>query len=169
MLEAANWAPTHNKTEPWRFVVMSGAGKAEFEEMCHHTMTEKLGEGTEQYKKYLQKRQKKAAAKAKVSYVIAICMKRQTKPDKLNPEWEELAACACAVQNMHLMATSLGVAGYWSTGGPLDSQNILDFLGLTEHGDKCLGLFCVGMAAQEKVRSYRASRGPIEQKVSWLA
>lgn len=26
MLEAANWAPTHGKTEPWRFVVLSPDG-----------------------------------------------------------------------------------------------------------------------------------------------
>lgn len=32
-----------------------------------------------------------------------------------NPEWEEMCAVACAVQNMYLMATSLGVAGYWSS------------------------------------------------------
>jgi len=24
LLEAANWAPTHQKTEPWRYVVVSG-------------------------------------------------------------------------------------------------------------------------------------------------
>ena len=24
ILEAANWAPTHNKTQPWRYVVLSG-------------------------------------------------------------------------------------------------------------------------------------------------
>src|SRR6476659_2424169 len=27
MLEAANWAPTHGKTEPWRFTVYSGEGR----------------------------------------------------------------------------------------------------------------------------------------------
>ena len=26
MLEAANWAPTHGRTEPWRFVVLSPEG-----------------------------------------------------------------------------------------------------------------------------------------------
>ena len=30
MLEAANWAPNHGKTEPWRFVVM---GKESTQEM----------------------------------------------------------------------------------------------------------------------------------------
>ena len=24
ILEAANWAPTHNKTQPWRYVMLSG-------------------------------------------------------------------------------------------------------------------------------------------------
>ena len=35
--------------------------------------------------------------------------------EKRMPEWEELAATAAAVQNMHLMATSLGAAGYWTS------------------------------------------------------
>mmetsp|Transcript_29620 Transcript_29620/g.49787 ORF Transcript_29620/g.49787 Transcript_29620/m.49787 type:complete len:274 (+) Transcript_29620:244-1065(+) len=167
MLEAANWAPTHGKTEPWRFVVMSGEGKAEFEEMCHETMKEQLGEGSDKYEKYLEKRDKKKADKAKVSHLIAICMKRKTKPDKIMPEWEEMAACACAVQNMHLMATALGVASYWSTGGPLDSPNLLQFCDLTDEGDRCLGLFHVGMAPPERVQAYRATRGPIGKKVTW--
>lgn len=29
MLEAANWAPTHGKTEPWRFVVLGRAAQEE--------------------------------------------------------------------------------------------------------------------------------------------
>lgn len=64
--------------------------------------------------------------------MIAICMARQAKPGKLMPLWEELAACACAVQNMHLMATSLGVAAYWSSWhcGARDSPEMLEFLGL---------------------------------------
>ena len=30
LLEAANWAPTHGKTEPWRFVVMGRAAQERF-------------------------------------------------------------------------------------------------------------------------------------------
>lgn len=33
MLEAANWAPTHNLTEPWRFVVIEGDSKEQFEDL----------------------------------------------------------------------------------------------------------------------------------------
>ena len=28
MLEAANWAPSHGDTEPWRFTVFAGEGRA---------------------------------------------------------------------------------------------------------------------------------------------
>lgn len=35
----------------------------------------------------------------------------QANPDKLQPEWEELAATSCAVQNMQLMSHALGVGG----------------------------------------------------------
>ena len=49
---------------------------------------------------------------ANASCLIAICLRRQPR----NPEWEEVAAVACAVQNLHLMATALpGVCGYWSS------------------------------------------------------
>ena len=35
MLEAANWAPTHGRTEPWRFVVL---GRQAQEEMIDVTL-----------------------------------------------------------------------------------------------------------------------------------
>lgn len=31
LLENANWAPSHGKTEPWRFFVFSGKGLKKFE------------------------------------------------------------------------------------------------------------------------------------------
>lgn len=48
---------------------------------------------------------------AKVAWMISIGMKRQPLPDKLNPEWEEEAAVACAVQNIYLMTSALGLGG----------------------------------------------------------
>ena len=32
IFEAANWAPSHKKTEPWRFVVLEGPAKDRFRE-----------------------------------------------------------------------------------------------------------------------------------------
>ena len=35
LLEAANWAPTHGRTEPWKFVVL---GRAQQEELLDLTL-----------------------------------------------------------------------------------------------------------------------------------
>jgi len=171
MLEASNWAPTHGKTEPWRFVVLEKEGIAKFFGVCNDAMKKTFGEGSEKFLAYQTKQEKSKKDKAKSAYIIAICMKRKTLPNKLMPEWEEVAATACAVQNMHLMATSLGVASYWSSGGPIDDALVLDLLGLKEEGDRCLGLFYVGMATNEKTAGYRkgARRGPTADKVTWLS
>lgn len=50
-----------------------------------------------------------------ISAQIAIYVKKDPKPGKAMPEWEETAAVSCAVQNMWLMATALGLAGYWTS------------------------------------------------------
>lgn len=43
LLEASNWAPTHNLTQPWRFVVLEGESKLEFEQLTI-SLVEKLTE-----------------------------------------------------------------------------------------------------------------------------
>ncbi|DAZ96560.1 TPA: hypothetical protein N0F65_011784 [Lagenidium giganteum] len=159
MLESANWAPTHARTEPWRFIVFSTP-----------EARRRLGvKEAELYKKMVpadkfieKKYQKKVKSKEQSSYVIAICMERQ-KSEKL-PEVEEVCAVACAVQNMHLTATSYGVGAYWSSGGPIFSDEMKEFLGLGEK-DKCLGFFYVGYPTGEHPKGARRS---ISEKVTWV-
>ena len=170
MLDASNWAPTHGKTEPWRFVVMEKEAIFNFFAACNEAMREKFGAASEKYLAYQAKQDKSRKDKSKCAYVIAICMKRQALPDKLMPEWEEVAATACAVQNMHLMAASLQIASYWSSGGPLEHERVLRHLGLCDPGDRCLGLFYVGKTTDDKIRAHgkAARRGPVADKVTWL-
>jgi nitroreductase len=125
MLEAANWAPTHGKTQPWRFTVFrrSTGQVAKFLEVLLQSSQARLSQsGVSQeeqaaLEKAVQKHAKKVKDMAKCSHVIAICMKRQALVEKLMPEWEEHAAVACAVQNAHVLACQLGVAMYWTSGG----------------------------------------------------
>eukprot|EP00930_Biecheleria_cincta_P002871 TRINITY_DN10384_c0_g1_i2.p1 TRINITY_DN10384_c0_g1~~TRINITY_DN10384_c0_g1_i2.p1 ORF type:complete len:159 (-),score=35.84 TRINITY_DN10384_c0_g1_i2:211-687(-) len=123
-------------------------------------------------KKFIKKQPSKAKDIAKCSHVIAISMKRKADPEKIMPEWEEIAAVACAVQNAHIVACQLGVAAYWSSGGtegPLATKAVRELLDL-EEGDRCLGIMYVGMAdeATWERNQERASRGSIDDKVSWL-
>ncbi|TMW55783.1 hypothetical protein Poli38472_010665 [Pythium oligandrum] len=159
MLESANWAPTHGRTEPWRFVVFSSP-----------EARRRLGElEAELYKKmvpanrFLEKKyKKKIQSKLESSYVIAICMKRQ-ESEKL-PEMEEICSVACAVQNMHLVATGHGVGAYWSSGPPIFSDEMKEFLGLGPK-DKCIGLFYVGYPKGEIPTG---ARKPMAEKVTWV-
>ena len=157
LLENANWAPNHRKTEPWRFIVMR---QKDLPRLCAY--------GAKWYKDFTpeeafsEMKYKKIQTKAlSASHVIAICMKRD--PEKSVPKWEEKAAVACAVQNMWLTVTAMGLGSYWSTPGYAIHSD--EFFGL-EKGESCMGLFYVGVV-QPNVK-LEGTRGDITEKVRWF-
>lgn len=156
ILENANWAPTHRRTEPWRFQVFQGESKTKLGEFLANWYKENTATKLFSAKKY-EKTLKKAAQS---SCLIAICMQRD--PEESVPEWEEIAAVACAVQNMWLTCTSMGIGSYWST--PKSIKDFNKFSDL-EEGESCLGFFYMGYKAKE---GPDGSRRPIEQKVKWF-
>lgn len=172
LLEAANWAPTHKRTEPWRFVVFKGAeGIRELYEVTiegHRLATDEERGGmkfdawhADFQEKYLKKFNRCDA-------MISLSMLRQAQADTRMPEWEEMCGTACAVQNMYLAATALGLACYWSSWSELgrDCEPMAKLLGISrEAGDRCLGFFCIG--SSDKVGKVRGGRRPIADKVQW--
>ena len=154
ILEAANWAPTHRKTEPWRFKVMTGASK----ESLGYFLAEKYQE-TEPKPKQIKIRKLKENPK-RAAAVIAICMQRD--PAESLPEWEEIAATAMAVQNMWLCCTSLQIGAYWSS--PSLIQYMDEFFPLAK-GEKCLGFFYMGYYDEVPEAGVRH---PVEEKTVWL-
>lgn len=140
ILKCANRAPTHRRTEPWRWVVFQGAGKTALAEylVAHyglHTPPEKYSE---------EKAQKQRFNPEKSAAVIAILMHRD--PEHRVPEWEELAAVSCAVENMWLACTELGIGCYWST--PPAKDGLCNHLGL-DSGLHCYGFFYMGYTSME--------------------
>lgn len=159
ILEAAMWAPNHGKTEPWLFKVYSGSAKEQLADM--HAELYKAEMPAETYKEDKYRKLKNKPRKA--SHIIAICMKRGDNP-KI-PELEEIEAVACAVQNMHLMATALGIGGYWSSGGMVYKDSFREKLQLREN-DKCLGLFFLGKVREgEWPSGVRKKR--LDEVVEW--
>lgn len=156
MLENANWAPTHRMTEPWRFKVLRGKAKLNLGQFLADYY--KATSSPEQFseKKYL-KTLKKAA---KSDTIIAICMQRD--PKESLPEWEEIAAVACAVQNLWLTASAFGVGGYWSS--PAAINKVGELLNLAQ-GERCLGFFYLG---HYEVSGLQGTRGDFRKKVVWL-
>ena len=156
ILENANWAPTHKHTEPWRFHIFTGNSL----ERLSQYMGAHYKETTEPDKYSERKYQKRKKNPLKSSHVIAICMQRDS--EERIPEWEEIAAVACAVQNMWLSCTALGLGTYWSTPDAILEAD--DFLGLKE-GQRCLGLFYIGK--WDATINIQSMRNPIEEKVVW--
>lgn len=155
VLESANYAPTHKLTEPWRFVVFRNEGK-----MKLGAELARLYKTTTPEQQFLQKKYDSILEKVQQSSCI-ITLNLALHSDKV-PEWEELAALACAVQNMSLTAEALQIGAYWSSPGMIKHLN--SFLELTE-SEKCFGLFYMGYH-NEPVREAR--RTPIETKVKWV-
>ena len=154
ILEAANWAPTHKKTEPWRFKVLMGEKKQELGAFLSAKYQEVDPMPKQMKIKKLQYNPSNSAA------VIAICMQRD--PKESLPEWEEIASVAMAVQNMWLCCTELGVGTYWASPGLIKFMD--EFFDLKE-GERCLGFLFMGYYEGDVEPS---SRTPISEKVEWL-
>jgi nitroreductase len=159
MLENANWAPTHKLTEPWRFVVFTGESLkklADFQSECYKQVT--IANGSFQEDRYHGLKTKPMES----SHIIAVGMKRDEK--KSVPEWEELGAVFCAIENTYLTATAYGVGCYLSTGGITNFEEAKSFFGLGV-ADKLCGFLHVGMPKGEMKKG---NRGAVGEKVIWV-
>ncbi len=156
ILEAANCAPNHKRTEPWRFKVFYGEGRV----VLANFMADFYKKNTpvESFSELKYKKNEINALKS--SAVIAIIQHTSG----LVPEIEETCAVACAVQNMWLAATSLGVGAYWSTGGATFHQDAIVFLKLKEN-EKCLGFFYLGNHSLPEMNTLR---GDMAEKTVWI-
>lgn len=158
MLENANHAPTHRRTEPWRFRVITGPKRGELGDLMASIYKKNTPEEQFSERKY----KKRSATPRKCSHIIAICMQRDSEASV--PEWEEIAATAMAVQNLWLTVSAEGYGGYWSTPKLIEDAEMAQFLQLQE-GERCLGFFYMGSHEMPKLP---AQRGPIEEKTIWM-
>ena len=158
IIENSNWAPTHKRTEPWRYRIfhslesrqrLATAISIAFKEMISPEL-------------YTEAKGKEPADKVlKSGCVIAIIVHRDEKAGL--PEWEEVAAVAMSVQNMWLTCASNNIGAYWGTPGFI--KLLGPALELNEN-EKCIGLFYMGHLAEGSMAP--ALRNPIEDKVQWM-
>lgn len=156
LLENANWAPNHKKTEPWRFQIYTGEAKTELAQKCGELLREKQAAGYEVANEKIIKFENTLQ-----NVPVAIAIVLQLDPAKRLPEWEEVAAVSMAVQNMWLTATEMGLGAFWATPGFMEL--FTDLLEI-EEGQRALGFFYVG----EVMMDYPSpGRGDLAQKVEW--
>ena len=156
LLELADWAPTHGYTEPWRFRVY-----AEPSQFCHqHAELYKQSVSAEDFAESVYNNLYHQGDNA--SHVIIATMKRGRVP-KI-PALEEIEAAACAVQNILIGATSLGIASFWSTGGMALKPVMHNFLELGDE-DQMIGVIYLGYA--DEIPAGRRTV-PSAEKITWV-
>lgn len=158
LLENANWAPTHKRTEPWRFKVFHS-------EESRQSLSEYLSEF---YRKntpadqFSEEKMKAAGANPlRAGAVIAIV--HRPDPAANLPEFEEIASVAMAVQNMWLSCAAIGLGSFWAS--PKASLEAREFLQLAE-GERCLGFFY--LAWHEMPADVPGQRGNVAEKTVWM-
>jgi nitroreductase len=160
ILESATMAPTHKRTEPWRFIVFEGDGLkrlAERQSDCYRKVTERNNTFKEErYHGLLTKPMQSAC-------IIAVGMKRDEKASL--PEVEEIGAVFCAIENMYLTAAANGIGCYLSTGGITYLEEAKELFGLGP-ADRLIGFFHLGMP---KAWPEERHRKPVDDVTLWVS
>lgn len=156
MLAAAAQAPNHHKVRPWRFVVISDAGR------------ERLGDV---FAQVLSKKKPDAPAEALTAergkalrspVVIVVGVDKPSGPKVL--EIENVCAAACATQNLLLAAHALGLAAKWRTGSVALDPDVKAFCGF-EPDQHLIGFIHVGYPLTEPAAMIRPGA---EDRTVWI-
>lgn len=159
LISMADWAPTHARTEPWRFVVFAPNKVKEFTRRHADLYKENADPATFTQAKY----DNLERMGENVSHIIIPWMKRI--PTHKIPEIEEIAATSAAVQNILLTATSRGIATFWSSGGMTHHPSLRSEFNLGEE-DRILGIIYLGYPNEPFKEGSRMI--PLSEKIEWV-
>jgi nitroreductase len=139
LLDLATWAPNHYRTNPWRFVVLTGPARARVGEIAARALQ---AAGQPEAKESIVERQRTQFLRAPAVIVAA------SAPDE-DPikHVENKHAVAAGVQNILLGAQAAGLAGAWRSGlamtDPEVSGPVKEALGL-DPGDEIVSFVYLG-------------------------
>lgn len=162
LLAAANWAPSHGDTEPWRFQVFTGDARERLGDWFAEAYRQDAeASGNFKPETWAAHRDRALSAPAWIS--LGLSPARRDNGDLLMTITEERMALACAVQNLHLAATAHGLTGLWHSKGVSVHPHVRDQLGLLPP-EELWGFFFLGYP---KVPWPDGERGPWQEKVIW--
>ncbi len=133
-IKAANQAPCHKLTFPWRFYSIGLDKRSEILSLAlelksqKNSLTEKSKEVIE--KKYLNP-----------SHLL---ISTQCLADDDFTKKEDYAACSCAIQNLAISLASFGVNIKWSTGPIIRDHKIYEITEIDHKKEEIIGFIWVG-------------------------
>lgn len=135
-LHAANHAPCHKLTFPWRFIRIGPQGRAATAQLAVRIKAEQRPLSEADAKKVHDK------LMGPPELVVA-CQTRSADPFRSR---EDYAACCCAIQNFFVSLAGEGVSGKWSTGGITRDLRMYGLLGLDPGAFEVIGFLWAGVA-----------------------
>jgi len=131
LLESARWAPNHYRTEPYSFTVLSGKGRDRLGDAYGRINQEALEDtASEEDKQAAYEKGMKKAHRA--PYIIVVRLEPSSLAKVVFAE--EIAATACAVQNILLSVTDLGLGAIWRSGDPAYHPIMKEAFDVSEEG-----------------------------------
>jgi len=133
-IEAANQAPCHRFTFPWRFYSISLKKRLQILDLAIEIKSKKIqiNESAENTirEKYLNP-----------SHLL---ITSQILNKELTIQKEDYAACSCAIQNLCISLSSNGVFSKWSTGAITKNPKTYEIIDLNSHVEEIIGFIWIG-------------------------
>lgn len=148
-LEAANHAPCHRHTWPWRFIVLGPRTRAKLADIAARV-------------KGCTTDAARAAVQRKIAGSGSLVVCTQIPCEDAFQAKEDYAACACAVHNFTLSLHADGFSTKWGTGSVTRAPEVAELLDCRGH--TVVGFLYVGTpsAAPPPVK-----RPPLDEVVRW--
>lgn len=157
MLDAAVLAPNHKMTQPWSFAVLGRLGRKSYGEIrAALKLREEIGAAGAQ-----EKREKIIAETAAVPAVIVIMQKLEGDAHRKR---EDYAAVFMAVENILLVATSMGLGSKVHTGDVLNAPPMRELV-KAEENEQIVAIIHLGEPAEEMKPKVRI---PAADKTRWI-
>ena len=135
---AANHAPCHRRTFPWRFTSI-GIKKREL--LFQLQLTLKFGDNQTD-EAALKRIKEKMLNPSHLLIATQICT------DNHVQKLEDYAACACAIQNLSLSLASDDVGCKWSTGKITTDPNAYEIAEINPSKEEIIGFIWIGYGAE---------------------
>lgn len=142
LLESAVYAPNHRLTEPWRFIVLTGAGRERYAEIRRDMVLDFMkGQGEAERKQAADGTIRKFM---NVPLYLIVVMNKQANAEL---DVEDYAACCCVIQNFLLLAWDRGLGTTWKTFK--NDARLREYLELGEN-ERVVGVVHVGYSAEDE-------------------
>ncbi len=157
LLDAACQAPNHRMTEPWRFYVLGPVARREYGAALGRRKAKRIDD-VEAGKAVVEK---VAATHESLPAMVAVAVRSDENPEIRE---EDCAAAYMGIQNLSLMAHSLGLGTHIKTGAIMDDPAAREAVGLPE-GERIVATVNIGWP--EALPDGRARR-PATELTTWV-